>query len=230
MNGLGSLILGQLFCFSLSLCLSHTHTHTHVVLLPHITTTAKDLIPYLASRYGIEISTAEALDIARGLCGAKPRNTFSAEMDAHNREAMMAKIHHQGTSFRAMDDPDDNNNTQENHDDDDDEVVYFDLVQVMSLLLIPEFSKLAEQYHQSTSEEKLSNASNSDMDIFRIAIDSLSETLDKDTKRDIRSGKLMNRDILQRMLEASGDIDSANDPVLLKQMLVRVRYLVECYL
>ena len=202
--------------------------------------TAQDIIPYLSSKYGLKVSTEQALDIACNLCGAKPRSHFSAAKDAKRQEILELT----DPSIVVPDDPDE-------EDDDDEEPFYFDLVQVMSLLLIPELTKLADQYNMTTSHVSKNSQCDSERcdlssplsfrpedtseksgkkyhtgvadgayGIFEIAIDALLDIFDDDVRKELRSGRPLDAGMLQQILEAFGDIDSANDPKLLKQMLV----------
>jgi len=185
------------------------------------------------------------VDIACNLCGAKPRNELSAQIDAHNNEIQeqmeQTTTHHHLLSTTEGSDKDED-------DDDDEEVYYFDLVQVMSLLMIPELLQISSKYHESKETtqpgampewsdlrksvtfteddgpEGPSSVSTKSPGIVKVVIESLIEIFDEELQRDIRSGLPLDADMMRTILESVGDVDAAENPDLIQQMLVSGQY------
>ena len=144
------------------------------------------------------------------------RSEFSAEKDARDREMMKE-------SSRNINLIEDDEEEEDVVEDKDEEVYYFDLVQVMSLLLIPELVQFADKHENNTNflttDGKAKISLESD-EVVKLVIDTLTEIFDEDLQRDLRNGGHLDVGILQQILLAFGDVDSANNPRLLKEMLV----------
>jgi len=161
--------------------------------------TAKDIAPYLSSRYGMEITPEQAVDIAKNLCGGKKRSDLAAQKQIHDKEMMdkTQKTH-------------ENDSVSKDGEDAEEEVFYFDLVQVMSLLLVPELVQLADK----------ENTNKNVQEVLTAVINSLTEIFDEGIQRDLRNGGPVDENTIKRILLAFGDVDAANSPELLQQMLV----------
>jgi len=174
----------------------------HQTILPNLredgTISAKDIAVYLKSRYGLVLTSAEAIDIACGLCGAKQRTTkFNQQVsDDERREG------------------DENMGKEDNEEDDD--AYCFDLVHVAALLLIPEMVEYAEAYKAGGTGQD---------SIFEVVYESLIEPLDEVVEDEIRAGVPLSLELLRKILICGGDMDTAKDENLMKQMLVRTSLL-----
>lgn len=163
----------------------------------------------------MEITSEQGLDIAKYLCGGKLRSAFSAAKDAHNREMEEPRQDDYGDATE-----------QKDEKEEDEEVYYFDLVQVMSLLLIPELVNFADRQNTgkkfltASASVKLTQSLESDV-IMRVVIDSLTEIFDEDVQQNLRRGGRVDKRIIQQILLAFGDVDAANDPEILQEMVVR---------
>ena len=168
----------------------------------------------------MEITPEQAVDITVNLCGGKLRSKLSAEKDAQHAQAE-----------KRAEEPDIDDALEqlpgEEEKDDDEEVYYYDLVQLMSLLLIGELVELADR-HERISDVGFSK----DLDsgalklgtekggIFDVVIKSITEVFDEKVQKNILNGRrTLDKDMLAMMLEAFGDVDAANDDLLLMQML-----------
>jgi len=162
------------------------------------TISSKDIAPYLSSRYGMEITPEQAVDIAKNLCGGKKRSDLAAQKQIHDKEMIdkTQKTH-------------ENDSVSKDGEEAEEEVFYFDLVQVMSLLLIPELVQLADK----------ENTNKNVQEVLTAVINSLTEIFDEGVQRDLRNGGPVDEDTMKRILLAFGDVDAANSPELLQQML-----------
>lgn len=182
----------------------------------------------MSSRYGMHITKEQAEDIAVNLCGGKLRGELSAERDQQALEETMQDHTDRHAHLLlpvARDDKDDDEEEEEEED-----VYYFDLVQVMSLLLIPELVQLRDR-HDNTSngdatfEDNLKSGDAMKLGtekggLFDLVIKSITEIFDERLQKDILSGRTtLDADLLATMLNAFGDVDSANDEVLLLRMM-----------
>jgi hypothetical protein len=182
------------------------------------------------------ITSDQAVDIAINLCGAKIRNEFSAGVDAQaesNRGSNQADC--------GMD--------KEGVNEGEDEDYFYDLVQMMSLLIIPELLQLSEQFQSmkafqhvdkgrepftfdlskplsflsddvATVRKGSANLSPQAAGIIQVVIESLTEIFDDDLRNDIRRGLPLDAYLLRKILQSFGDFDAANDPQRVQQMLV----------
>ena len=219
------------------------------------------------------MSNEQAIDIAVNLCGGKPRNELSAQIDAHT-DTISSQRH-----LLVPTEEDDDDAKQNDGDGDEEEVYYFDLVQVMSLLIIPELNQIADQYFGKTSaattttsddaqgntihkgaprasltqppssevewsdlsvpvsfkgqvdktgKKRSISVSNKAPGVVKVVIESLIEIFDDDLQRDIRNGMPLDEDMMQTILESFGDVDTAENPQLVQQMLVRRKNALYC--
>jgi F0F1-type ATP synthase assembly protein I len=199
---------------------------------PSSSLVAKDIAPYLSSRYGMEITPQQAVDIAVNLCGAKVRSPLSAEKDAlvHAEEIMMEERNNDNNdddgvlqekekdnedeSDRNKDpkekDENEEKEKEEKHEKDAEEVYYFDLVQVMSLLLIGELVELADR-----------NLGTEPGGLLELVLQSLTEgVVEPPMQHELIHGQQsFTKETLASVLEAFGDMDAAHNPELLGQML-----------
>ncbi|CAB9503709.1 expressed unknown protein [Seminavis robusta] len=202
--------------------ISCLHQNAELLLRSDGTISSEDIAPYLSSRYGVIITDEQAIDIACNLCGAKTRNEFSAEMDAHND---------------ALRHPEQKQEEEKETQDDDsaeyeEEKYYFDIVQLASLLVIPELVQIAEQHKRQAGSNVFDTSEPvsfrfDDVDelaptapaVIQLARDSLLEIFDEDLKNDLCRGRPLDAELLSVMLESFGDVDSAENPSLIEEML-----------
>ena len=139
------------------------------------------------------------------LCGGKLRSKLSAEKDAQRE----LEADEDESILEAPDNLDISQNEER-----DQPIYYFDLVQLMSLLLIPELVQLSEQH------DNYLGAEDGEVDPLEVVLQSITEVFDDRTRQDILSGTTtLSTEMLTTMLEAYGDIDAASDEVLLGKMI-----------
>ncbi|CAB9518024.1 expressed unknown protein [Seminavis robusta] len=232
--------------------ISALHQNAEKLLRSDGTISSQDIGPYLSSRYGIEITSEQAIDIAINLCGGKLRNEFAAQLDVQND-----KIARGGTHQSV---PTEEQSTTEDDEEEEEPIYYFDLVQLMSVLVIPELRQLADRYHGSRSikkstkrqrqlwssisepisfkmeeeekkeedamtpvETKEARLSNKAVGIVKVVLEALIEIFDEDLQGEIRRGATIDADMLITILESFGDVDTANDPVQVQKLLDALR-------
>ena len=185
----------------------------------------------------MDIAPAQAVDIAVNLCGGKVRSQLSREQDA--KHALVEERYEDYEVGDVADNvleklEDDGKNASQ--EEEEEEVYYFDLVQLMSLLLIGELVELADRQDDKTEDcfsqrANKDDASSFNMNntikrgterggLFDLVIASMTEVFDDRIQKDIRNGRRpLDKDLLSIMLEASGDLDAAANDELLDQML-----------
>ncbi|CAB9512556.1 expressed unknown protein [Seminavis robusta] len=231
---------------------SALHQSSEPILRSDGTISSKDIIPYLMSRYGIQITNEQALDIASNICGAKFRNLVSEEddEDAEERRKVDEELREVigfgccGWGAKKDTENEENNGGGAEEDEaEDEEILYFDLVQLASLLLIPELLQLGDmlknqkvemdfkrslyQLRRSVAfvaEDKLKQLGQAKLSpncdrVLLVVIESLIEVLDEETQEEIRNGRPLDISILQIILRSFGDLDGADDVGLIRDML-----------
>ena len=162
---------------------------------------AADISLLLQSKYGIQIHSETAKDIACNLCGARRTaerkkkliSSFSKVKDKLNKRKRSIPVEVQCA--------------EDNIDDEfeeDDEEVYFDIIQLLSLLVIPNLLEY---------DEKGQN------EIFETSIDCLLEPLYDEEEEEIRRTGKINIATLRKIFIAAGDLDSSQDDELMAQMV-----------
>jgi len=112
-------------------------------------------------------------------------------------------------------------------EEEEEKVYYFDLVQVMSLLLIGELVELSERHEAQCGGHNQDNNLHLTIDeiggqlqLMDLVMKSLTEVLEERVQHDIFSGsQRLDKETLSVMLESFGDVDAAYNDDLLRQML-----------
>ncbi len=166
---------------------------------------ASDISLFLQSKYGIRIHSETAKDIACNLCGARRTTERKKKSVSHlqkvkeklskskRKSSSSSIIEYQSAEF-----------ADEDKYEEDDEEVYFDIVQLLSLLIIPNLLEFVK---------------NDQKDIFETAIDCFLEPLYDEKEEEIRRTGEIDIPTLRKIFTAAGDLDSAQNEELMAQMI-----------
>ena len=153
----------------------------------------------MRSKYGIIITPEVAKDIALNLAGGK---LIEEKQDESSNKTLLNSVMAKLVSKTEKDRSPSVLSQEEDTEAESD--VYFDVVQLAALLLIPnilEFSK------------------NEDTEVFETVLSQLLEPLYDVDEEKLRSTGILDIDLLRKILVAAGDFDTANNQALMEQMI-----------
>jgi hypothetical protein len=167
------------------------------------TISATDILIFLRSRYGIQITQDDARDIAFNLCGGQEK---VIDEETNKQEKDPPTFEDSVESMREMDKFNSNPEVESSDASNPETEIYFDLVQTMALLLIPEMIRMSQE------EEGLSG-------VLESVFDQLIGTLNDKEEDDLRRTGKLEKSMLKKILVATGGLDEALDDDLLNKML-----------
>eukprot|EP00560_Eucampia_antarctica_P007873 CAMPEP_0197826714 /NCGR_PEP_ID=MMETSP1437-20131217/3623_1 /TAXON_ID=49252 ORGANISM="Eucampia antarctica, Strain CCMP1452" /NCGR_SAMPLE_ID=MMETSP1437 /ASSEMBLY_ACC=CAM_ASM_001096 /LENGTH=1174 /DNA_ID=CAMNT_0043427267 /DNA_START=95 /DNA_END=3619 /DNA_ORIENTATION=- len=184
----------------------------HQSCLPDVrvngTISSKDIATFLCSRYGIVIKPEVAKEIARNLCGARVRES-KAKSKAF--KSLLFNFESLREDDKESEEFKTDSGVETDEGSDSDAEVYFDLVKVMALLLIPEMIDLSKK------EEGEKGG------VFDKVLDQLLEPLNDNEVEILKETGDIDETLLRRLLLGAGDFDTAADDELVANMLSMIR-------